>query len=257
MAEVGRANGSAPTLILDLSQFPSTNGQIDNRFSIGSGHSGQSEKSQYLVVRHRDSIDPELGTPMSVRPFSPSESFAFPKPPDPAGDRASAYSRPSSIATLAMMKTPTSGSFQASGTIPPTPALPTATASPIDNVVDPFSDNNPFDDPATASNASAGAFAETEFIHRPFHPTLPDELAVRPEDPVHVLQAYDDGWAFVSKVRPDDPKGKGKEPNTAGDKGLIPIDCLREPGQDLTTFIAAKRVSSYAESVEQNGYNAI
>ena len=32
---------------------------------------------------------------------------------------------------------------------------------------------------------------------------------------------------------------------SGGSKELIPIDCLREPGEDLSTFIAAKRLSSY------------
>ena len=118
---------------------------------------------------------------------------------------------------------------------------------------DPFADNDPFDDPlATASSASTGEFADVEYIRRPFFPTLPDELAVKPDESVRVLQAFDDGWALVEKV---DRKGKGKE-DTPSEQGLIPIDCLREPGQDLTTFIAAKRLSSYAESLDV-GRNSI
>ncbi|KAF9564196.1 hypothetical protein CPC08DRAFT_631737 [Agrocybe pediades] len=183
---------------------------------------------------------------MSVRPFSPSESFAFPKPPDPVGDRNSAYSRPSSSGTYAIRNI----------VVPPTPALPTAVIlSPINKVIDPFADNNPFDDPVGAppSSASTGEFAEIEFIRRPFYPTLPDEVAVRPDDPVRIIQAFDDGWALIEKVRLDQPMGRAQQNENI--KGLIPIDCLREPGQDLPSFFAAKRVSSYAGS--DSGYNAI
>ncbi|KAF8157821.1 hypothetical protein B0H34DRAFT_430394 [Crassisporium funariophilum] len=249
MAEVGRGNGATPALIIDTSHFDAT-APPANRFSIGSAHSGD---SQYLVVHHRDSLNPEgTGlTPMSVRPFSPSESFAFPKPPDPVGDRTSAYSRPSSSATLGMMKSPI-----LSAMIPPTPAVPTSMApSPPQAAADPFadnnpfSDNNPFEDPTTVSHAS-GEFAEIEVIRRPFFPSLQDEVAVIPDDSVRVIQLFDDGWAMVEKVTPGDSKGKAKE----GERGLIPIDCLREPGQDLPAFFAAKRVSSYGETTPETGF---
>ena len=255
MAEVGRSNGAAPKLVIEPSAFyPTLNdGQNDHRFSIGSGQSGD---AQYLMVHHRDSVNPESpGTPMSVRPFSPSESFAFPKPPDPVGDRNSAYSRPSSGGTFAVRNSLRSIQLPSSPTsIPPTPALPGTAAvmmSPINKVIDPFADNNPFEDPVAAppSTGSAGEFAEIEFIRRPFYPTLPDEVAVRPDDPVRIIQAFDDGWALIEKVRMDQPMGSDNV------KGLIPIDCLREPGQDLPSFYAAKRVSSYAGS--EAGFNAI
>lgn len=242
MAEIGRANGNIPSLTIDISHFTSTPAIIEKRVSTSSRLSAETS-SDYLVVHHRDSLNP--GTPMSVRPFSPSESFSFPRPPDPAGDRNSAYSRPSSSGTLAMMQAGAHFSFHSSN-VPPTPCLPTLIVSqdnPI-NVFDPFADNNPFEDPSAPTDpfvaSGNGDFSETEFICRPFIPTLADELAVRPDDPVRILKTFDDGWALVEKIRPDT--------NEAIERGLIPIDCLRAPGQALPAFFVAKRVSSYAGS---------
>ncbi|PPQ79768.1 hypothetical protein CVT25_003321 [Psilocybe cyanescens] len=257
MAEIGRSNGNIPALTIDTSHFSSAPVIIESRFSVSSQVSAETG-SEYLVVHHRDSLNP--GTPMSVRPFSPSESFAFPRPPDPVGDRNSAYSRPSSSGTLAMLQAGTHFSFHSSN-VPPTPSLPTLIVSqdnPINSVLDPFADNNPFDNPAPTEPSYAsgnGDFAETEFICRPFVPTLPDELAVRPDDPVRILKTFDDGWALVEKVRPDDPKGK--RTNEGVERGLIPIDCLRAPGQALPAFFAAKRVSSYAGSLAGSEINAL
>ncbi|KAF8882925.1 hypothetical protein CPB84DRAFT_196943 [Gymnopilus junonius] len=289
MAEVGRGNGAAPSLVLDTSYFASTDANVnasDPRFSIGSGHSNASETSlnaQYLVVHPRDSLNNnntnnnEPFTPMSVRPFSPSESFAFPRPPDPVGDRTSAYSRVSSGVSMGMGASRSQSSPTEAPALPlpllsvspisPTlvhPATPTAATADVITPVNPFADDNPFDDPAAvtaasglptpsapASNPPTGEFADIEYIRRPFYPTLPDELAVKPDDNVRVLQAFDDGWALVEKV---DGSGKGKGREDEVRQGLIPIDCLREPGLDLTTFIEAKRVSGYDESV---GYQSV
>ncbi|KAH9480868.1 hypothetical protein JR316_0007470 [Psilocybe cubensis] len=250
MAEIGRANGNVPALTIDVSHFAPTPAIFEKRVSTCSQVSGEST-SEYLVVHHRDSLNP--GTPMSVRPFSPSESFSFPRPPDPVGDRNSAYSRPSSSGTLAMLQAGTHFSFHSSN-VPPTPGLPTLIVSqdnPINNVTDPFADNNPFEDPGPSAavpeqafvSGNNGGFAETEFICRPFVPTLSDELAVRPDDPVRILTTFDDGWALVEKIRLDT--------NEVLERGLIPIDCLRAPGQPLPAFFAAKRVSSYAGSVAE------
>jgi hypothetical protein len=93
---------------------------------------------------------------------------------------------------------------------------------------------NPFVDPSlVAPNPNPGAeFAAVEVIRRPFAPTLGDELAVEPGESVRVAKVFDDGWAYVEKIGTD-----------VG--GLIPIDCMRNAGQDLPAFLAAKRVSSY------------
>ncbi|KZT11865.1 uncharacterized protein LAESUDRAFT_623250, partial [Laetiporus sulphureus 93-53] len=82
-------------------------------------------------------------------------------------------------------------------------------------------------DPETASH-----FARVETIRRPFVPTMDDEMSVLPGETVRMLLRFDDGWAYAEKV------GSGR-------RGLIPIDCLRMPEEDLPAFLASKRLSSY------------
>jgi len=100
--------------------------------------------------------------------------------------------------------------------------------SPINKVIYPFANNNPFEDPVAAppsfppSTGSAGELAEIEFIRCPFYPTLPDKVAMRPDNPVCIIQAFDDGWALIEKVCMDQPMVSDNV------KGLIPIDCLCE-----------------------------
>ncbi|KAF8549903.1 hypothetical protein OG21DRAFT_1469387 [Imleria badia] len=150
---------------------------------------------------------------MSVRPFSPSESFAFPKPPAP----------PSS----------TVDSFFISGT--PGPASPQSSATTLVHLstpppiaaVNPSMD--PFADPAKPE------FSDVEVIRRPFTPSLDDELAVRPGDRVHIFRIFDDGWAFVERLA-----GTERERH---ERGLIPVDCFREVDQAFPTFLSEKRVS--------------
>ena len=68
--------------------------------------------------------------------------------------------------------------------------------------------------------------------------TLSDEMAVHRGDVIRVLQAFDDGWVQVEKI-------SVANAGTVGERGLIPIDCLREAGEALPSFLASKRVSSY------------
>ncbi|KIM54839.1 hypothetical protein SCLCIDRAFT_17566 [Scleroderma citrinum Foug A] len=132
---------------------------------------------------------------MSVRPFSPSETFSFPKPPIPI------------LGTILAMAIPED----------PVPAV------------------NPFED-----SVDPPVLSHIETICRPFVPTLEDELLVSPGDRVRVLQVFDDGWSMVEKV--------GLGPSTKGNqqrRGLIPVDCFREAGQALPTFLAQKGLSDY------------
>lgn len=198
---------------------------MNSRFSVASSRSTSSDPhSQYVVIRSADTLSLNsnnnfAATPMSVRPFSPSESFAFPKPPPTSGEWGSLYSKRQSANNSSIM--------MGDAAIPPTPALPTAMSS-----------GNPFLDPSPQSE-----FAEIEMIRRPFAPTLHDELRVEIGDRVKISAIYDDGWALVQVLPTEDDNGKGKTPEL---HGLIPIDCLREPGQDLPAFLASKRVSSYS-----------
>ena len=58
-------------------------------------------------------------------------------------------------------------------------------------------------------------------------------MAVAPGDQVRIRRRFDDGWAYAEKL-----SGEAR--------GLFPIDCLRSQDQDLSSFLAAKRLSSYA-----------
>ncbi|KAF8799972.1 hypothetical protein BYT27DRAFT_7342716 [Phlegmacium glaucopus] len=266
MAEMGRGNASRPALIINT-QDDDNQPYNDVRFSIGSTGSGQ-----YLFVHSRNSSDPQGGnTPMSVRPFSASESFAFPKPPEPA---AGSVGGPSSATSAKFSVTSSNAGVSPPGipviptiplTTPPTPpakGYPSPTATNMARPVDPFADNNPFEDSNAGPSIvySTVGLSDIEVVRRPFVPTLPDELAVNPDDHVRVLQSFDDGWALVERASNGSERasqdsqrasqgshGNGRQDAGSNRKGLIPIHCLREPGQELPAFTAPKRVSSCGE----------
>ncbi|KAF9222956.1 hypothetical protein BS17DRAFT_796354 [Gyrodon lividus] len=237
----------------------STGGAVARRESMNSMMSnGSDPDTQFLIVpTNQDVMDPP--TPMSVRPFSPSESFSFPKPPVPqkspdwSSNRLSnsfffapggqGYtSAQSSAATLVHINTPP----RALTTDLPLAAVSTslfqhqvsttsAPSSPVVAVTIPAAD--PFADPTKLE------FADVEVIRRPFMPTMDDELAVLPGDKVRIMQVFDDGWAVVEKFTA----------SKCNERGLIPVDCLREAGQALPVFLAQKRVSSYTDDGEMLG----
>jgi hypothetical protein len=222
--------------------FPSA-GAVARRESLNSMTSnGSDPDAQYLVVSS-DLNPPGLSSPMSVRPFSPSESFAFPKPPPCAEEnKASASSTfgtnghdltspVSSTTTLIQIHSPPPifNSDLPPSTLPPNGALSSSAA--IFNT-----SSNPFADPAKPESY------DIETIRRPFTPTLDDELSVSIGDPVRVMKVFDDGWAFVEK------QGGSVD---RSESGLIPVDCLREAGQALPAFLAQKRVSSYGADIGQ------
>lgn len=150
-------------------------------YSVGSDSSSSDGHGQFITVPETPTDSP-LRSPMSVRPFTPSESWAFPKPP-----------------------------------------LPSSTTPPPTSMQDPFTE-----------------LSGIETIKRPFAPTMHDELSVVPGDRIRILNTYDDGWAMVEKI------------DVASDKaiGLIPIDCLRSTGEELSTFITSKRLSSYGNMAD-------
>ncbi|KAG9316036.1 hypothetical protein JVU11DRAFT_3698 [Chiua virens] len=219
----------------------STGGAIARRESMNSMlSSGSDPDAQYLTVTGQDSMEPS--TPMSVRPFSPSESFAFPKPPGPPSATVDSFfssrrqetdSSQSPATPLVHLSSPprvfmadlppgSATTLPQTSTLTPT-LLPSVSAS--DYNVDPFAD------PAEPE------FADIEIIRRPFAPSLDDELAVHPGDRVRILQVFDDGWTRVEKLAPSEKESH--------ERGLIPVDCLREASQALPAFLAQKRVSTY------------
>ena len=234
MAEVGRVTASSLQTFIDPSRY---NTEIpDTRFSVGSNHS---ENSQFLFVNLRSSLQIN---PETDQALSPSESFAFPKPPPPAGDRTSAYSRP--ISNHGTLRATMNSDNSIFASLPPVPSPPFA-APLIGNdpfTSDPFADNNPFEgsQPAAAPATLKGV------IRRPYQRSLEDEVTVVVGEYVHVLTTFEDGWAYVVKVSPSG-SDRDNEDTSDGSKGLIPIDCLRESDEDLSAFIAAKRLSNYSD----------
>jgi len=239
MAEVGRANATTLQDVFDASHFFS-NATTDNRLSLNSNHT---ENSQYLFVNIRNSLQ-DL-TPRSGGAFSPHESFAFPKPPSPIVDRISRHSTSTWTVAATMRRPNSDDSYLPAPDVLRSPAVETLTgADPF--AANPFSDNNPFDDHHTpaAQAIAPTAFAEKEAIRRHFRRNLQDEITVNSGEFVRVLKTFDDGWAYVVKTPAMGSAGEDDVPD-GGTKGLIPIDCLREPGQDLPAFISANRLSDY------------
>ncbi|KAG7452033.1 uncharacterized protein BT62DRAFT_960019 [Guyanagaster necrorhizus] len=164
--------------------------------------------SSYLVIPDGlTQLQPEIATPMSVRPFTPSESFSFPKPP-------------SNGAWIPAMDRDSHGTALSSST-----------------EMYPPSSTNPSSEPEFPIIPQ---HCPVETICRTFEPTLYDELTVAIGDRVKVLEVFDDGWAMVEKI----PEGNGKGNEVGLEPGLIPIDCLRMTGDPLPPFLTSKRVTS-------------
>ncbi|KAH8104648.1 hypothetical protein BXZ70DRAFT_904800 [Cristinia sonorae] len=225
MSQSNAANVSLPATASPVANhFPSpvirnSLTESDDAFKRTSGG------SQYLVVPDsatlKGGLSFEMPSPISVRPFSPTESWSFPKPPP---DRIS--------------KTSSALTDDVSG------------ASPYLSAKSIHSDNeNPFSDFAStephlialSTDASHSEhFQDVEIIRRPFIPTMPDEMSVIPGEEVRVKNRFDDGWAYGEKV-------------SDGKRGLFPIDCLRAKDQELPAFLASKRISSYGANSKPVG----
>lgn len=195
----------------------------------------QSQMSQYVTVPDSATLKPGIGlpdvvlpSPISVRPFSPTESWAFPKPPNDELKRRS-------DAILS--------SKQSQSTLRPPPSHSSMDTISNDDYYSAESQSvNPFADFASVEShmttihtdpSNGDHFAPVETVQRPFVPTMTDEMAVAPGDQVRVRRRFDDGWAYAEKLNGDA-------------RGLFPIDCLRMQDEDLPAFLAAKRLSSYA-----------
>ena len=173
-----------------------------------------------------------LPSSMSVRPFSPTDLWKFPKPP--------ADKRLSRVSTHAQMASPDSQRDSSDYATAPEHLPGSASSSDDDDgaAADPFRDpaRTSEDTEAQTSESvdaeTASHFARVEVIRRPFVPALEDEMAVAPGERVRMLQRFPDGWALAENV-------------ATRRRGVIPIDCLRTPEEDLPAFLASKRLSSY------------
>lgn len=167
-----------------------------------------------------------LPSSMSVRPFSPTDLWNFPKPP--------ADKRLSRVSTHAQMASPDSQRDSSDYATAPEHLPGSASDSDDGAAADPFRD--PTGEETQTSESvdaeTASHFARVEVIRRPFVPALEDEMAVAPGERVRMLQRFPDGWALAENV-------------ATRRRGVIPIDCLRTPEQDLPAFLASKRLSSY------------
>lgn len=208
----------------------SSTGSYESISSIETPASAHSAQGQVLMAPPRnlfgEPLTPDsVQTPISVRPFSPSERWAFPLPPSSARRSAGLQAPARSYST-----TPESYATSDYLTAPES-ANPFSDASAVDDdSADGHTSTETF---VTADTDAAAHFPAAEPVARPFTPTMPDEMRVQPGDVVHVLKRYDDGWAYA-------------ENRATGARGLFPIDCLRMPDQDLPSFLAEKRLSSYA-----------
>ncbi|KAI1793314.1 hypothetical protein LXA43DRAFT_237529 [Ganoderma leucocontextum] len=200
-----------------------------DRSSIHSGSSGPRSRplsqasSLYLVVPPPAAEASPSLSPISVRPFSPTESWSFPKPPkDDESGRLASQIRSGSIANSSQ----SSGSFPAEK-----PQNPVAVAE------NPFAEpENPFADPTSVSSPESAVvpFTAIETIRRPFVPSMHDEMAVNVGDQVRVVRRFDDGWVVAQNV-------------STGAQGLVPLDRMRDDEKEVPApaFLARKRVSSY------------
>ncbi|KAI8994167.1 hypothetical protein BD414DRAFT_275258 [Trametes punicea] len=212
--------------------------------SLSSGGGGTSrppsQTSQYLTLPGAAATEAspyglDFPSPFSVRPFSPSETFSFPRPPQgDAHGRGSGVLDNSVLSGSALSASESSAAFFTAedhlGS--------SASTSPDPHCENPFLDFTEIAagaarPPSTSTESCPSShFAPVETIRRPFVPTMEDEMAVVQGERVRILRRFDDGWAYAEKV-------------STGSQGLIPIDCLRPVAEDLPAFLAKKRLSSY------------
>ena len=147
-------------------------GSRNSQFSIGSAESGESDGSgiQWVEIRPEVSRNGDgqlsptdfcLPSPMSVRPFTPTESWSFPKPPTSRGQ--------------SMVST-----FEDKGFVG----------------FNPFADPVP-----QPSSSTGTGLVPVEMVTRTFEPKGTDELAVEVGDEVSVLRTFDDGWGKVKVLK--------------------------------------------------------
>jgi hypothetical protein len=228
MAEVRRLrNGSDAHLVVPTS---------NERLSVGSNDS--------FVIHHPTAV---------THRTSGTESFKFPKPPSHSelGAAGSIHSRFGSSGsnsgaasvTAACGHTPFNQSQPSLlGSRPLVPSSLSRQAS-AEGIPNPFADtdgseslHNPFANTSMSSTGplplAVGDLTRIEKIRRPFLPTMTDELGVEVDDEVKILQIFDDGWALVEKAQ------------GTPQQGLIPLACLRDLGQALTSLLSTRRVQS-------------
>ncbi|GJJ12356.1 hypothetical protein Clacol_006597 [Clathrus columnatus] len=72
-------------------------------------------------------------------------------------------------------------------------------------------------------------------VVRTFVPSLPDELNITTGEHVHILMAYDDGWALCSNIR--------------NEQGVVPLQCLQRGG--MATALQLQPQSEFGYGSDQ------
>lgn len=81
------------------------------------------------------------------------------------------------------------------------------------------------------ATAASGTACRVQYA---FIPTLPDELSISTGEMVSIVAKYDDGWALCE--------------NRAGDKGMVPLECLEDLGKAFDGPNSNQRESSLVAS---------
>ncbi|KAL5524561.1 hypothetical protein ACEPAF_9701 [Sanghuangporus sanghuang] len=213
------------------------------------------DHAQYLIVaasQSQNSPNAPQPSPISVRPWSPSERWAFPKPPSSTSTLGNIFYQ----TPAPPVSQPVESDRMPASNLPPlTPVTPEAT--------NPFADPSQIPDEVTSGpcestitaktslSATDGIVGAIEHIRRPFLPTLADELRVQRGDAIRVLQVFDDGWIQVEKIS----ETSGTETTTsANERGLIPVDCLREADEPLPDFLASRRTKDAGKLTLRSGF---
>jgi len=154
---------------------------------------------------------------MSVRPFTPSESFPFPKPPSRPATADNAITnlislnqpnafpfRPLTSDAAVTKKTPFNKGNLMSHPKMVDVAIPRHSSSSRQSILmgAPCKHeitSNPFMSQAEIVSNAGDVQNELEMAQFHHVPDMDHELAIAPGDKVRVLEACDDGWAFVEK----------------------------------------------------------
>ncbi|KAH9936127.1 uncharacterized protein B0H18DRAFT_313110 [Fomitopsis serialis] len=249
-------NGSivfAPSVASVAASDPLPTIRSPERTSWGSHHSyahessGEGDDAGWVSCPESAAVSTRshgLPSSMTVRPFSPSEAWQFPKPPGSRADADDAPLLPDDRRRSRVVSPESMFESGVSSEYATAPENPFADHAAEARTVDVDARTSESVDAETAMH-----FARVETIRRPFVPAMEDEMGVVPGECVRMLRRFNDGWAYAEKV------GTRR-------KGIIPIDCLRTPGEDLPAFLAAKRLSSYrptsvhTKSEDTGGSNA-
>lgn len=202
-----------------------------------------------------DKIDNPQISPISVRPWTPSEAWRFPKPPmsvkglhaseSNARDFGGANQEPLLIGTSESEKTIRGGISNPFADPEGTTPLDVSHRESVLSMT--RSDSAAFSDMAASRHASLLSTAASEFssmtsasetlagivdtIKRKFTPSSEDELNITRGDQICILRRFDDGWLYVEKT-------------ATAEKGFIPQDCLREIDKPLPSYFA-RRASNF------------